>query len=98
MKLILSALLLVGISIVGLGQSLRFYVGTSDVSGTTITVPVVANGSFANLIDIHNTTSSTINYKVRRIIQSGPLDSLCNISFCMGISCYPASQDLPGVA
>lgn len=93
MKKILTSLFLISVTTYSFGQSLRLYNGATDITNTTITIPITANTSQANDIDIHNITSSPVNFKIRRTIVSPPLDSNCSVYFCTGITCYSPSTN-----
>ncbi len=91
MKKILTTFSLLLASVYVSGQSLRLFDGATDISNTTLTVPITAGANQVNNIDVHNINSSSVNFKIRRIIMTPPLDATCNVYFCSGIHCYPPS-------
>jgi hypothetical protein len=94
LKIFISVLFLTASATFSFGQSLRLFSGSTDITGTTVNIPVLSSGSYSNTFDVHNITSAAVNYKVRRVIVNGPLDSACNVSYCLGVSCYPASHNI----
>ncbi len=86
MKKILTSLLILFFASSVFGQSLRIFDLGVDVTSDTIIVPIAAGSSMVNDLEIHNITSSAINFKVGRIIT--PIDSCASVYFCTGSLCY----------
>jgi hypothetical protein len=88
MRKIFTLLSFVSITAFGYSQSLRLYVGSTDVTNTTITINVTTNSYNENDLDIHNISSNTISILTKRTIVNSPLGSTCAVSFCTGGQCY----------
>ena len=94
MKKILTLLCLVTVTAFTSAQSLKFYTGATDVSSTTLTIPIYVGDSQSDDIDIHNVSSSTVIFKVKRTIMTPPIDSTCSVYFCTGALCYSPSANI----
>src|SRR3954466_9741707 len=79
-------LLALTITTMAFSQSIRIYNGGTDVTGDTITVPVMAGDMILNDLELHNTVSSKVYYKINRTI--GVKDTCSNIYYCTGSQCY----------
>lgn len=93
MKKIFTSLCFLATSMYGFSQSMQLHFGGNNVSGDTITVPIIA-GTSSNPysvyteIDIHNPSSNAVNILVQRVILNPPLDNECSLFFCTGFLCY----------
>ncbi len=100
MKKIFTSICLASLALFTYGQSMRLFVGTADITNTTIEVGVTDGLASVNEIDIHNTSSNIITFKVTRMIVNAPLGAGCAVYFCTGTSCFPpnsaASYTQPG--
>lgn len=86
MKKILTSILALAFASFTFGQSLRIFDLGIDVTNDTIIVPIVAGDAMVNDLEIHNTTTVAVDFKVGRIIT--PIDSCANVYFCTGTLCY----------
>jgi len=73
----------------GMAQSLALLDHSSNVTGTIITIPIVANSINQNELKIQNLTGNNITYKVDRVFLTPPVCSNNNIYFCAAGNCYP---------
>ena len=76
------------------GQSIHFFDAATDITNDTVTVPTYPGNSASNDYDIHNVSSSSVNFKVKRTIMTPPLDSSCSLYFCTGALCYSPSSNV----
>lgn len=72
----------------GFSQSIHIYEGGTDVTNGTINVAIEASAQYLNDLEIHNTTSSPIDYQVNRTIVGSPIDADAMLYFCTGTQCY----------
>lgn len=93
MKKIVTTLCLISVVTYSFGQSLRLYNGATDITNDTLTINISANGSYQNDIDIHNTSSSSVTFKILRTILNPPIDATCSVYFCSGASCYAPNSN-----
>jgi len=91
MKKFYSTIALITLALYSYAQSIDLYYNGTKVNGTTITVPIQPNDMKEHDVDIHNVSSSGINFLVQRIL-STPWDSTCSVYFCTGINCYAPSN------
>src|SRR3954463_12761441 len=94
MKKILTLICLISAAAYTSGQSLNFYDGTTNITNTTVTVPIYVGDLQQNDYDIHNITASSVSFKVKRTIMTPPLDSTCSVYFCTGSLCYTPSSNV----
>ncbi|MGZ4035049.1 MAG: T9SS type A sorting domain-containing protein [Bacteroidia bacterium] len=86
MKKIFTSLFVLAIATFGFSQSLHIYNSGVDVTGDTVIVPITAGSTNLNDLEIHNTTTSIINFQCNRTIT--PIDSCANVYYCTGVQCY----------
>lgn len=95
MKKIFTTAMFISASAVLFGQSLHLSINKSDVTNTTITVPVKPGDMSETELAILNTTGNSINYQVNRTILNPPMnDSCASLYFCAGVTCYPPNADI----
>jgi len=97
MKKIITTLSLIAITVFGFSQSMELHYGGKNVSGDTITVPIVGGNPGSQVhheIDINNTSSNAVNFLVQRVILNPPLDPGCDLYFCTGFLCYPPNPSI----
>lgn len=91
MKKIFTTICLLSSAMFGYSQ-LQLFIGSTNVTNTTVDVPIVAGSTPVHDVDVHNNNSSSVTYLTKRLITgtSAP-DSTCSIYFCTGINCYVPS-------
>jgi hypothetical protein len=93
MKKIITFFCFVSVVFDGYSQNLHLFVGSTDVNNTTIDINVTDGLDFVYDIDIHNTSTNAITYKITRVILNGTLGTDCSVNFCTGTTCYPPKTD-----
>src|SRR6218665_2157133 len=88
MKRIFTTVIAFTFAVAGFSQSIHIYEGGSDVTNGTINVTIEASAQYLNDLEIHNTTSSPIDYQVNRTIVGSPIDADAMLYFCTGTQCY----------
>jgi hypothetical protein len=79
----------------GFSQSLHLFEGGVEITNTTVVIPIEAMSSYVNEIEIHNQTSSNIDFKVNRtILPPGTLDADAYLYYCTGTQCYSPSNSV----
>jgi hypothetical protein len=95
MKKIFTSVIALAFTSFSFAQSLRIYESGVDITGTH--VYDTAHGyDFAGQnmdlivheLELHNTTSSNVSYKVNRTLLSGTLPAQSKVYFCTGTQCY----------
>ena len=86
MKKIFTTLFAIAIATLGFSQSLRIFDSGIDVTNDTVVVAVTAGSANLNDLEIHNITTSIVNFLVNRTIT--PIDSCANLYYCTGTQCY----------
>ncbi|MDF2435945.1 MAG: type sorting protein [Bacteroidota bacterium] len=95
MKKIFTSIIALTFTTLGFAQSLHIYEGSTDVTGGHIYDTAYGYNFTTQSLDLklhelelHNTTSSAVSYKVNRTILSGTLPAASALYFCTGVQCY----------
>jgi hypothetical protein len=98
MKKIFTSVIALAFTSFGFAQSLHIWENGMDVTGTTIYDTISPYSSSTGLdltvheLELHNTTSNAVNYKVNRTILNSPM-AMGDLYFCTGTLCYgPQTQ------
>jgi hypothetical protein len=91
MKKIFTTVLALSLTGLGFSQSLRIFDSGVDVTGATIYDTISAGLQTLHDIELHNTTSNAVDYKVNRTLIT-PIDADASIYFCTGTACYSPNQ------
>jgi hypothetical protein len=86
MKKILTSIFLLTFATFGFGQSIHIWDGGIDVTGDTVIVAITSGSANLNDLELHNTTTSIVNFQCNRTISA--LDSCANVYYCTGVQCY----------
>ncbi|MCE3280916.1 MAG: hypothetical protein K0S44_3107 [Bacteroidetes bacterium] len=108
MKKIFTSVIALAFTSFGFAQSIHIYEGGVDVTGSTV-YDTARGYNFSTQsmdltvleLELHNTTSNSVSYKVNRTILSGTLPMASQLYFCTGVQCYspnPAITWTPGGA
>lgn len=94
MKKIFTTAVALALTSFGFSQSIRIYEGGVDLTGTAIYDTISPYDTALDMVDqtLHdlellNTTSNAVNYKVNRTILNSPMH-LGDLYFCTGTQCY----------
>ena len=89
MKRIFTTVFAVALTSFGFAQSIHIYEGGTDVTNGTVNVSIEAASQYLNDLEIHNTSSSSIDYQVNRTIMTpAGIDADAMLYFCTGTQCY----------
>ena len=86
MKKIFTLFFAISITAFGFGQSIHIWNAGIDVTSDTVIIPITAGSVNLNDLELHNTTTSIINFQCNRTITT--LDPCANVYYCTGTQCY----------
>ncbi|MCW3104883.1 MAG: type sorting protein [Bacteroidetes bacterium] len=87
MKKIFTSVFAIALTSFAFGQSIHIFDGGIDVTGANVYDTVDASEATLHDLELHNLTSSAVNYKVNRTLVN-PIDADASLYFCTGTQCY----------